>query len=183
MRPHPAHAPPRLDVLTPAARIEAQAAYPTGIPKPGISALPLRINSSDLTSFNHRHLSARTMAPKRAVFSLNLDSQSEHYHQHVREQHPDGSDSVKVIETKGPTHDHTDLSYVSKPFERVVNRAVDQAVKDTGKKVHSVEGDIHYSSNTSSSDTRSSDTSGSNLNVKNKSTRRFLERRYDVSDL
>jgi ribose 5-phosphate isomerase B len=118
------------------------------------------------------------MAPKRAVFSLNLDSQSEHYHQHVREQHPDGSDSVKVIETKGPTHDHTDLSYVSKPFERVVNRAVDQAVKDTGKKVHSVEGDIPSSSNTSSSDT-----SGSNLNVKNKSTRRFLERRYDVSDL
>jgi ribose 5-phosphate isomerase B len=118
------------------------------------------------------------MAPKRAVFSLNVDSNADHYTQHVTEHHPDGTDSVKVIESKGPTHGHTDLSYVSKPFERIVDRAVDDVVKDTGKKVHSVEGDISYSS-----DTHSSNTSNSNLNIKNKSTRRFIERRYDVSEL
>jgi ribose 5-phosphate isomerase B len=118
------------------------------------------------------------MAPKRSVFSLNIDSNADHYHQHVTEHHPDGTDSVKVLETKGPTHTHTDLSYVSKPFERVVNRAVDDVIKDSGKKVHTVEGDLHYSS-----EKKSSTSSSSTLNIKNKSTRRFLERRYDTSDL
>lgn len=119
------------------------------------------------------------MPPKRAVFSLNLDSQSDHVHQRVEEQHKDGANSVKIIETSGPIRGHTDLSVVAKPFEKVVNRAVDDVVQDTGKKVGSVDGDIYYSTNTSSS----SSSSSSNLSIKNKSTRRAIERKYDVSDL
>lgn len=122
------------------------------------------------------------MSPKRSVFSLNIDSNTEHYHQRINESdHPDGN---KVVEINGPTHGHTDLSYVSKPFERVVNRAVDEVVKDTGKKVRSVEGDIHYTNQSSSSkNTSSNSTYTGNLNIKNKSTRRFIERKYDTSDL
>lgn len=128
------------------------------------------------------------MSPKRSVFSLNLNSDAEHYHQHVSEHHPDGTDSVKVIESKGPTHGHTDVSYITKPFERVVNRAVDEVVKDSGKKVKSVEGDVCYSSRTETNINNhhtkdSSSSNNSNLAVKNKSTRRFLERTYDTSEL
>jgi ribose 5-phosphate isomerase B len=122
------------------------------------------------------------MAPKRGFFSLNIDSQAEHYDQHITEHHPDGTDSIKVIETKGPTHGHTDFSTITKPFERTVNRVVDDVVKDTGKKVERVDGDVRYTSQTSTSSSSTS-SSNSNLNVKNKSTRRYLERRYDTSDL
>jgi ribose 5-phosphate isomerase B len=118
------------------------------------------------------------MSPKRALFSLNVDSNAEHYHQHVTEHHPDGTSHVKVVESKTPTHGHTDLSYLTKPFEKVVNRAVDDVIADSGKKVHTVEGDVHYTSSKSSTSN-----SSSNLNIKNKSTRRFLERHYDVSEL
>ena len=128
------------------------------------------------------------MSPKRALFSLNLNSDADHYHQHVTEHYPDGKDSVKVVETKGPTHGHKDISYLTKPFEKVVNRAVDDVVKDTGKKVGSVEGDVVYSSRTETNINNhpkndDSTNSGSNLAVKNKSTRRFLERTYDTSEL
>jgi ribose 5-phosphate isomerase B len=118
------------------------------------------------------------MSPKRALFSLNVDSNAEHYHQHVTSHHPDGTSNVKVIETNSPTHGHTDLSYITKPFEKVVNRAVNDAIHDTGKKVHTVSGDVHYTSSKPSTST-----STSTLNIKNKSTRRFLERRYDTSEL
>jgi hypothetical protein len=121
------------------------------------------------------------MSPKRSVFSLNIDSNTEHYHQRISEpDHPDGN---KVVEINGPTHGHTDLSYISKPFEKVVNRAVDEVVKDTGKKVRSVEGDIRYTSQSSKNTSSSSSTYTGNLNIKNKSTRRFIERKYDTSDL
>ncbi|KAH3915512.1 hypothetical protein HBI56_149290 [Parastagonospora nodorum] len=106
------------------------------------------------------------MSPKRQFFSLNLDSAAEH---------PATDDQSSLV-----TQRHTDFSTITKPFERTVNRAVDDIVKDTGKKVDSVEGNVHYTSNSSSSN---SSTGASNLNVKSNSTRRYLERRYDTSDL
>lgn len=123
------------------------------------------------------------MSPKRAVFSLNINSESEHFDKHVTKHYPDGTDSVKVIGSKDPTHGYTS---VTKPFERVVNQAVDDVLKDSGKKVDKVEGDLHYTSSTNThtnTSSSSNSTSDSNLNVKNKSTRRYLERRYDTSDL
>ncbi|KAF1843558.1 uncharacterized protein K460DRAFT_286901 [Cucurbitaria berberidis CBS 394.84] len=85
------------------------------------------------------------MTPKRALFSLNLDSDADHVYQRVDEHSKEGADKVKVLETKGPTHGHTDLSYVTKPFEKLVNRTVDGVIEGSGKKVHSAEGQVRYS--------------------------------------
>lgn len=106
------------------------------------------------------------MSPKRQFFSLNLDSAAEH---------PATDEQSSLV-----TQRHTDFSTITAPFERTVSRAIDDIVKDTGKKADTVEGNVHYTSNSSSSN---SSTGASNLNVKSKSTRRYLERRYDTSDL
>ncbi|EAT80058.2 hypothetical protein SNOG_12760 [Parastagonospora nodorum SN15] len=57
------------------------------------------------------------MSPKRQFFSLNLDSAAEH---------PATDDQSSLV-----TQRHTDFSTITKPFERTVNRAVDDIVKDT----------------------------------------------------
>ncbi|KAI4955067.1 hypothetical protein J4E91_000923 [Alternaria rosae] len=85
--------------------------------------------------------------PKRALFSLNLDTDADHVYQKVEDHSKDGTDRVKVIESKGPTHGHTDLSYVTKPFEKTVNRAVNEVIEGSGRKVHSAEGHVSYSTN------------------------------------
>ncbi|KAI4928264.1 uncharacterized protein J4E92_005748 [Alternaria infectoria] len=72
--------------------------------------------------------------PKRALFSLNLDTDADHVYQKVEDHSKDGTDRVKVIESKGPTHGHTDLSYVTKPFEKTVNRAVNEVIEGSGRK-------------------------------------------------
>ncbi|KAH9876867.1 hypothetical protein IAQ61_002228 [Plenodomus lingam] len=117
--------------------------------------------------------------PRRALFSLNLDTDADHVHQRISHHNKDGEDRVRVIETKGPTHSHTDLSYVTKPFEKAVNRAVNEVVDGTGKKVHTAEGQISYSS---SSTERRRD-GNSRLNIISKSKRRALENKYDTSEL
>ncbi|OAG24622.1 hypothetical protein CC77DRAFT_928372 [Alternaria alternata] len=66
--------------------------------------------------------------PKRALFSLNLDTDADHVYQKVEDHNKDGVDRVKVLESKGPTHGHTDLSYVTRPFEKTVNRAVNEVI-------------------------------------------------------
>jgi ribose 5-phosphate isomerase B len=105
------------------------------------------------------------MSPKRAAFSLNIDSNSDI----VSEQHPAGT---KII-------DHTDISYITKPFEKAVNNAIDDVVQgSSGKKIHSVDGDLHYSSEKK----KTSETS-STLSIKNKSKKRTIERKYDTSEL
>lgn len=116
--------------------------------------------------------------PKRALFSLNLDSDAEHVHQRIEDHSKEGTDRVKVIETKGPTHSHTNLEFVSKPFENLVNRTVDGVIEGTGKKVHSAEGDLHYSNTETSSSS-----SDRNISVKNNSKRRAIEKKYDTSEL
>ena len=117
------------------------------------------------------------MPPKRAVFSLNIDSNADHVHQRVEDHSKEGTDRIKVFDSEGPTHGHTDLSYVTKPFEKAVNKAVDDVIEGSGKKVHSVEGDLHYTTEKSASGTDST------LRIKNKTRKRALERKYDTSEL
>ncbi|CAN9087332.1 unnamed protein product [Alternaria alternata] len=96
--------------------------------------------------------------PKRALFSLNLDTDADHVYQKVEDHNKDGVDRVKVLESKGPTHGHTDLSYVTRPFEKTVNRAVNEVID--GRKVKSAEGEISYS--TTRTERRSGGTSRRN---------------------
>jgi ribose 5-phosphate isomerase B len=115
---------------------------------------------------------------KRAAFSINVDSDADHIYERVSKHHPNGTDNVKVIESTGPTHSHTDISYITKPFEKAVNTAVDSVLESSGTTFHSAEGDLHYSN-----EKPPTSTSSSTLSIKNKSKRRALERKYDTSDL
>ncbi|KAF1980200.1 hypothetical protein BU23DRAFT_576247 [Bimuria novae-zelandiae CBS 107.79] len=102
------------------------------------------------------------MAPKRALFSLNLDNNADHIYQRVEDHNKEGKYKVKVLESTGPTVGNTNLSFVTKPFEQVVNRTVEGVIDGTGKKVHSAEGEIHTSIDKSEKGTgsRTSDISG-----------------------
>ena len=124
------------------------------------------------------------------MFSLNLDTDADHVYQKVEDHSKDGTDRVKVIESKGPTHGHTDLSYVTKPFEKTVNRAVNEVIEGSGRKVHSAEGHVSYSTNRTerrSGGTRNQDDEEerdrSRLNVVSKTKRRNIEKKYDTSEL
>jgi hypothetical protein len=119
---------------------------------------------------------------KRALFSLNLDTDADHVYQKVTDNSKEGEERVKVIESKGPTHGHTDLSYVTKPFEKTVNRAVNEVVKGSGKKVHSAEGNLTYSTERRTGKNEEG-REKSNLNVVSKTKRRNIERKYDTSEL
>lgn len=119
------------------------------------------------------------MAPKRALFSLNVDSEADHIYQRVKD-HSKPGEETKVIES-GPTVGHTDLQYLSKPFEKLVNRTVEGVEESTGKKLHSAEGEITYSSQRSSAGTGSSSKSKT---VKDSTrTKHRVEQLYDTSDL
>lgn len=135
--------------------------------------------------------------PKRALFSLNLDTDADHVYQRVEDHSKPADERVKVLETKGPTRGHTDLSFVTKPFENTVNRAVEEVIDGTGKRIVSKEGEITYSTSSSSrskgrSATRHADDDDeteeekeerSNLHVVSKSKRKALESKYDTSEL
>lgn len=134
--------------------------------------------------------------PKRALFSLNLDTDADRIYQRVEDHNKHGDERVKVLETKGPTRGHTDLSFVTKPFENTVNRAVEEVIDGTGKRIVSKEGEITYSTSSSSSRTKGRSSvrrhddedddesqERSNLNIVSKSKRRALENKYDTSEL
>jgi ribose 5-phosphate isomerase B len=131
--------------------------------------------------------------PKRALFSLNLDTDADHVYQKVEDHNQEGADRVKVLESKGPTHGHSDLSYVTRPFEKTVNRAVNEVIEGSGRKVKSAEGEISYSttrterrsggSSRRNQDTEDEDRNNSRLNVVSKTKRRNIERKYDTSEL
>lgn len=116
------------------------------------------------------------MPPKRALFSLNVDSEADHIYQRVND-HSKPGEKTKVIESSGPTSGHTELQYLGKPFEKLVNRTVQGVEEESGKKVDSAEGEITYSSHRSSS-------GPSKHTVKHSTrTKRRIERLYDTSDL
>jgi hypothetical protein len=124
---------------------------------------------------------------KRALFSFNLDTDADHVYQKVTDHNDKGEERVKVIEGKGPTHGHTDLSYVTKPFEKTVNRAVNEVVGGGSgkKKVHGAEGSLSYS--TTRTERRGGkeedDRERRNINVVSKIKRRNIQRKYDTSEL
>lgn len=103
------------------------------------------------------------MAPpaKRALFSLNLESQSESLYSRVDDKNRPGDDRVKVLESSGPTTGSTHLEFVTKPFEKLVDRTVEGVVEGTGKKLDSVEGDIEGDVETSSRGEHSGQAAGS----------------------
>jgi ribose 5-phosphate isomerase B len=120
--------------------------------------------------------------PKRALFSLNYESDVQHLDQHISRRPDDGDDGITFFDNKGENA----VSKLARPFEKTVNNAVNQVINDTGKKVGSVEGDLHYTSHSSgskASTTSSTKTRDSNLSIHNPSTRRAIERKYDTSDL
>ncbi|KAJ8112481.1 hypothetical protein OPT61_g5155 [Boeremia exigua] len=119
---------------------------------------------------------AAKMSPKRALFSLNVDSETDHIYHRVND-HSKPGEKTKVIETSGPTVGHTDLQFVSKPFEKLVNRTVEGVEEATGKKVHSAEGELTYSSQRSSTGT------GRKTVKDSTRTKRRIEKLYDTSDL
>ena len=120
---------------------------------------------------------------KRALFSLNLDTDADHVYQKITDHNEEGQERVKVIESKGPTHGHSDLSYITKPFEKTVNRAVNDVIEGSGKKVHSADGQLSYSTSHSETRTENNDKERSRLNIVSKAKRRTLERKYDTSEL
>ncbi|KAF2125038.1 hypothetical protein P153DRAFT_389893 [Dothidotthia symphoricarpi CBS 119687] len=113
--------------------------------------------------------------PKRALFSLNLDSDIDHLRQRIEERNLDGSEKPKIIETRG----HSDLSFVGKPIENIVNKAVDSVVDGTGKTVRSVDGDITYSH----SETRNSNGKAVKVSSSNSKKGRSIWEKYDTSEL
>lgn len=116
------------------------------------------------------------MAPKRALFSLNIDSTADHIYQRVEDHNKQGKDKVKVLETSGPTAGHTDLSIVTKPFEQAVNRTVEEVLDGTGKKVSSVQGEVH-------TQVQKSESSTGSRTVKSTKPTGKLEDTYDTSEL
>lgn len=116
------------------------------------------------------------MPPKRALFSLNVDSEADHIYQRVNDHSKPGKET-KVLETSGPTVGHTDLQFVGKPFEKLVNRTVEGVEQGSGKKIHSAEGELTYSSQRSSSST------GHKTVTDSTRSKRRIEQQYDTSDL
>ncbi|KAF2684459.1 hypothetical protein K458DRAFT_388934 [Lentithecium fluviatile CBS 122367] len=82
--------------------------------------------------------------PRRALFSLNLDTEADYVYQRVEDRNKKRDDRVKVLESRGPTTGHTQLELLTKPFERVVERTVEGVLEGTGKKARSGEGEIEY---------------------------------------
>ena len=117
-------------------------------------------------------------APKRTVFSINYDAE-------ISDLEPIRERSGNRVESRKPTHEHADLTYATKPFERLGNRVVDVAKSTSGTTVKQVtsknaEGELRYSNSVQEA---SSSTGSGNLNIKNKSKRRAIERKYDTSEL
>lgn len=115
--------------------------------------------------------------PKRALFSLNLDSNADHVYQRVEDHNKEGAAKVKVLESSGPTVGNTNLSFVTKPFEQAVNRTVEGVIEGTGKKVHSAKGELVYETHREESGT------GKRTVEVHKKNKKSIEDQYDTSDL
>ncbi|KAF2113340.1 hypothetical protein BDV96DRAFT_613757 [Lophiotrema nucula] len=68
------------------------------------------------------------MPPKRALFSLNVDSNAEHLYQRIDDHN---KERTTVTETKDPVHGHTSLQVLTKPFEKEVERQVQRVTNTT----------------------------------------------------
>lgn len=107
-------------------------------------------------------------APKRAVFSLTVDSNTEHIYERTEDHTKEGKGKVKVREYKEPLIGNTSLHILTKPFEKEVQRSVERTID--GRTVR----DTTYSY----SDSTSSVSSGQKQHRK-----KSVEEKYDTSDL
>jgi ribose 5-phosphate isomerase B len=99
--------------------------------------------------------------PKRAIFSLNVNTNAEHFYERIEDHLKD--DKVTVREHKEPLVGNTSVHILTKPFEKKVQRSVTRAVD--GRVVR---------------DTETYDSSSSKSRSGCKSR---IEDKYDISDL
>lgn len=67
--------------------------------------------------------------PKRAIFSLNVDSNTEHLYERIEyhdDKHKERGEKVKVVEHSEPSFGSTKVEIVTKPFEKAVQRTVER---------------------------------------------------------
>ncbi|ORY03667.1 hypothetical protein BCR34DRAFT_605156 [Clohesyomyces aquaticus] len=71
--------------------------------------------------------------PKRALFVLNVDSQTEHLFERIefhnegsKDKEGSGADKVKVIDQSEPSSGSTRVEIVTRPFEKAVQRTIER---------------------------------------------------------
>lgn len=101
--------------------------------------------------------------PKRAIFSLNVDSNAEHFLERIEDHSKQGKGKVKVREHKEPFVGNTSLQLLTRPFEKEVQRSVERIVD--GRVVK---------------DTK---ITRENSQTRNEKRKKSVEERYDTSDL
>ena len=104
------------------------------------------------------------MPPKRALFSLNIDSNADHLYQRIDDHSKDKEGRTKVVEHHEPVSGHTSLQVLTKPFEKEVERQAQRVVSEN------ISTKRESSSSSPSSSTRRPRT-------------KKLEDEYDTSDL
>jgi hypothetical protein len=134
--------------------------------------------------------------PKRAHFSLNVNSQAESLYSRVEDGNAkdhEGRPKVKVIESSGPTSGSKHLEFVTKPFEKIVDRTIE----GTGKRVDPDDIDRDIEARTRTSDNTGPEghwtVTKTNANVKtktrhvdnrsSKSKKNRIWEEYDTSEL
>jgi hypothetical protein len=122
----------------------------------------------NLTSFNLSGISSTMSPPKRAFFSLNVDSNADHIYERIEHHGKDGKDTVKVKEHREPLAGSTSLQVLTQPFEKEVKRSVERIV----------DGRVVRDTETYSSDKPDSHT----VKLENKRKKSLWEK-YDTSDL
>ena len=68
------------------------------------------------------------MPPKRALFSLNIDSNADHLYERIEHHNDEDKGKDRVIERTEPTAGSTKVEIVTRPFERAVERTVERIV-------------------------------------------------------
>ncbi|KAF2261504.1 hypothetical protein CC78DRAFT_583604 [Lojkania enalia] len=106
------------------------------------------------------------MPPKRGLFSLNVDPNTENLLEKIKEHNKDWRERVNVVGHNEPVHDNTSLRIFTKPFEKEVQQSIERIVDENSSR--------RESTNTS---TPSSSSSRKTVIVKP------LEEEYDTSDL
>ncbi|KAF2662663.1 hypothetical protein K491DRAFT_700398 [Lophiostoma macrostomum CBS 122681] len=66
--------------------------------------------------------------PKRAFFSLNVDSNADHIYERIEHHDKEGKDKIKVKEHSEPLVGSTSLQVLTQPFEKEVKRSVERIV-------------------------------------------------------
>ncbi|KAF2734602.1 hypothetical protein EJ04DRAFT_523578 [Polyplosphaeria fusca] len=101
------------------------------------------------------------MPPKRALFSVNINSNAESLYQRIEDHNKEGKARVRTVEHDEPVVGNTSLQVLTRPFEKEVQQTVERIVDDKH---------ITASSSTSSP-------------AQPRRSKKKLEAEYDTSDL